>query len=75
MAVGYFYQPIHLFIFCAVVAFGWWAIKARHSVPAIVVAPKWNARNVLVLGLGLSALAIIGAMSLDYLRVLDSTFS
>ena len=74
MAVGYFYQPIHLFIFCAVVAFGWWAIKARHSVPAIVVAPKWNARNVLVLGLGLSALAIIGAMSLDYLRVLDSTF-
>jgi hypothetical protein len=76
MAIGYFYMPIHLFVFCAAVAFGWWAIVARRSgVPGPVLEkPGGRRRDWLVLGLGFAALAVILAMNVNYLRILSETF-
>ena len=74
MAVGYFYHPLHFFIVSAVVAFGWWAFKARRSAPDRFRGPKSNVRGWLLLGLGLCALAVTLAMSLDYLGLSSTLF-
>jgi hypothetical protein len=75
LAVGYFYMPIHLFIFCAAVAFGWWAVKARR---AGLARPDFEGpsgrRHLAMAGLGLVALSVVLAMNLDYLRLLNETF-
>jgi len=76
LAIGYFYMPLHLFIVCAVVAFGWWAMKARRAgtpEPSLE-RPGGRSRNWLVLGLGFAALAVILAMNVNYLRILNETF-
>lgn len=76
LAVGYFYMPIHLFVFCAVVAFGWWAIAARRSGTreARPDKPGGRRRDWLVLGLAFGALAVILAMNVHYLGIMSKTF-
>ena len=73
-SLGYFYHPMHFFIVCAVVAFGWWAFQARRSVRVRAAGPRSSVRHWLLLGLGFGALAIVLAMSLDYLGLSSTLF-
>ncbi|SME98877.1 membrane protein YfhO [Tistlia consotensis] len=76
VAVGYFYLPIHLFAVCCLLAFGWWAFRARRVGEArpAVAAPALRGPAGLALALGCGAFAVILAMDLDYLGLLKSTF-
>lgn len=74
MAVGYFYHPMHFFIVSAVVAFGWWAFKARRGARHPVAGPPSGIRPWLLVGLGFGALAVTVAMSFDYLALSPTLF-
>ncbi|SNR77666.1 hypothetical protein SAMN06265365_114139, partial [Tistlia consotensis] len=76
IAVGYFYMPIHFFVFASAAAAGWWAFQARRGRPAGEPAPAtpWTLRQGLALAAGLGALTLVVAMDLDYLHLFKTTF-
>ncbi|SMF86027.1 hypothetical protein, partial [Tistlia consotensis] len=82
IAVGYFYMPIHFFVFASAAAAGWWAFQARRAralspSPTPRPAHRWLAlsrRQAIPLAVGYGALAMVLAMNLDYLHLLGSTF-